>query len=67
MDAIFKRILLNIGGTYAFFIYIKAWVENLNIKNCTKNLVVIMPSYFYKATKNKTWKCSVEKSISVTS
>ena len=54
MDAIFKRILLNIGGSYAFFISIKAWVENLNIKNCTKKLVVIMPSYFYKATKNKT-------------
>ena len=28
-----------------YFISIRAWVENLNIKNCIKNLMVIMPSY----------------------
>ena len=36
-----------------YFIYIRAWVENLHIKNCIKNLMVIMPSYFYQDIKDK--------------
>ena len=36
-----------------YFISIRAWVENLNITNCIKNLMVIMPSYFNKNVKDK--------------
>ena len=37
-----------------YFISIIAGVENLLIKNCNKNLMIIMPSYFYKEIKDKT-------------
>ena len=50
-----------------YFISIRAWVENLDIKNCIKNLMIVMPSYFYKAIKDKTWKTVVKKAILVTS
>ena len=36
-----------------YFISIKAWVANLQIKDCIKNLMFIMPSYFYKDIKDK--------------
>ena len=36
------------------FISIRAWVENLHIKNCIEDLMVVMPSYFYKDNKYKT-------------
>ena len=29
-------------------------LENLHIKDCIKNLMVVMPSYFYKDIKYKT-------------
>ena len=35
------------------FISIRAWVENLNIKNCIKNLMIVMPEYNYKENKYK--------------
>ena len=31
----------------------RTWVENLHIKNCAKNLMVVMPSYFCKDNKYK--------------
>ena len=34
-----------------YFISTRAWVENLHIKNCIKNLMVVMPSYFYEENK----------------
>ena len=37
-----------------YFISTRAWVENLHIKNCIKNLMGIMLSYFYKVIKYKT-------------
>ena len=37
-----------------YFISIRAWAENAHIKNRIKNLMVIMPSYFYKNNKVKT-------------
>ena len=36
-----------------YFISIRAWVENVHIKNCFKNLTVLMPSYFYTDIKDK--------------
>ena len=44
-----------------YFISIRAWVENLHVKNCIKNLMVVMPSYFYKDYKYKIWKSPVKK------
>ena len=35
------------------FISIRAWVDNLYIKNCIENLTVVMLSYFYKDNKYK--------------
>ena len=46
-----------------YFIPIKAWVENLHTKNCVKNLMVIMPSYFRRAIKDKTWKSFGEEGL----
>ena len=37
-----------------YFVSTRAEVENLHIKNYIKNLMFIMPSYFYKATKDDT-------------
>ena len=37
-----------------YFTSIRVWVENLHIKNYIKNLMVIMPSYFYKDIKDMT-------------
>ena len=37
-----------------YFISVRAWVENLHIKNCIKNLMVVMSSYFYKENKYNT-------------
>ena len=37
-----------------YFISIRAWVENVHIKNCIKNLMVIISSYFYTDIKDKT-------------
>lgn len=45
------------------FTSIRGWLETLQIKNCIKNLTVIMPSYFYKDSKDKAWKPSVKKTI----
>ena len=50
-----------------YFMSVRAWVDNLHIKNRIKNLMVIMPSYFYKDIEDKTWKYSVRKAILVTS
>ena len=49
-----------------YFISFRGWVENLHIQNCIKNLMVMMPSSFYKTIKDKTWKSSVKKAILVT-
>ena len=56
-----KRCFRNNG------VSIRAWVENLHIKNCVKNLMVAVPSYIYKDTEDRTWKPSVKKAILVTS
>ena len=37
-----------------YFISTRGWVENFHIKNCIKNLMVIIPSYFYEDMKDKT-------------
>ena len=37
-----------------YFISTRDWVEKLHIKNCSKNLMVVMSSYFYKDNKYKT-------------
>ena len=37
-----------------YFISIKAEVENLHIKKCIKNLIIVMTSYFYKDNEYKT-------------
>ena len=37
-----------------YSISIRAWLENLDIKNCVKNLMVVMPTYFYKGNKYET-------------
>ena len=50
-----------------YFISIRTWVESLNIKNCIKNLMVKMPSYFKKNVKDKNRKSSVRNTILVTS
>ena len=49
-----------------YFISVRAWVENLHIKNCIKNLMVVILSYFYKESKYETWKSSSKKVILVT-
>ena len=36
------------------FISTRAWVEKLHIKNCVKNLMVVILSYFYMDNKYKT-------------
>ena len=58
---------LSVSSILLYFISIKAWTENLHIKNCIKNLMVVMPSYFYKDNKYRTWISSVKKAILVTS
>ena len=58
---------LRVSSILFYFISIRDWVENLHIKTCIKNLMVVMPSYFYKDNKYKTWKSSVKKAILVTS
>ena len=45
---------LRISLILLYFVSTGAWVENLHIKNCIKNLLVVMPSYFYKGKKYKT-------------
>ena len=45
---------LRVSSVLLYFISIRAWVENLHISNCIKNLMVVMPSYFYKDSKYKT-------------
>ena len=42
----FSSILLD-------FISVRAWEENLYIKNCIKNLMVVMPSYFTRAISKR--------------
>ena len=37
-----------------YFISTRAWIENLDVKTCIKNLMVIMPNYFYKDINDKT-------------
>ena len=32
----------------------RTWVQNLLVKNCVKNLMVVTPSYFYKDNKIST-------------
>ena len=44
------RVSLNL----LYFISTRAWVENLHINNFIKNLMVVMPSYFYKDNRYKT-------------
>ena len=48
-----KGVLKILEELMLYFISIKAWVANLQIKDCIKNLMVIMPSYFYKDIKDK--------------
>ena len=51
----FKKGIFEILDEFMlYFISIIAWVENIHIKNCNKNLMIIMPSYFYKEIKVKT-------------
>ena len=45
---------LRVSSILFYFISIRAWVKNLRIKNCIKNLMVVMSSYFYKENKHKT-------------
>ena len=45
---------LRVSLILLYFTSIRAWVENLRIKNCIKNLMVVMPSYFYKDNMYKT-------------
>ena len=45
---------LRVSLILLYFISSRAWVENLHIKNCIKDLMVVMPSYFYKDNKYKT-------------
>ena len=45
---------LSVSLILLYFISTRAWVENLHIKNCIKNLMVVMPSYFYMDNKYKT-------------
>ena len=55
-----NTIVLKIGAleileqVMLYFTSIRVWVENLHIKNYIKNLMVIMPSYFYKDIKDMT-------------
>ena len=42
---------LRVSLILLYFISTRAWVENLHIKNCIKNLMVVMPSYFYEENK----------------
>ena len=42
---------LRVSSISFHFISIRVWVENLYIKNCIKNLMVVMPSYFYEENK----------------
>ena len=37
---------LSVSLILLYFISTRAWVENLHIKNCIKNLMIVMPSYF---------------------
>ena len=37
---------LRVSLILLYFISTRAWVENLHIKNCIKNLMIVMPSYF---------------------
>ena len=48
-----------------YLISIKAWVENLHIKNGIKYFMITMPSYFYKDIEGKTWNSWVKKIILV--
>ena len=45
---------LRVSLILLYFISSRAWVEILHIKNCIKDLMVVMPSYFYKDNKYKT-------------
>ena len=44
---------LRVSLILLYFICTKAWVEN-HIKNCIKNLMIVIPSYFYKDNNYKT-------------
>ena len=57
---------LSVSSVLLYFISIRSWEENLQVKNCVENLMVLMPSYFYKNNKYKTWKSFVKKAILVT-
>ena len=47
------RDLIDVGLHFSLlcFISVRAWVEKLLLKNCIKNLIVVMPSYFYENNK----------------
>ena len=47
------RDLIDFGLHFSLlcFISVRAWVEKLLLKNCIKNLIVVMPSYFYENNK----------------
>ena len=51
---------------FYFILPIRAWVGSFRIKKSIQDLMVIMPSYFYKDKKAKTWKSSVNKAIFLT-
>ena len=42
---------LRVSSISFHFKSIRVLVENLHIKNCIKNLMVVMPSYFYEENK----------------
>ena len=48
-----------VASVLFYFISILTWVENLHIKNCIKNFMVLMPSFFtriIRARLEKTYK-----------
>ena len=45
---------LKVSLILLYFIYTRAWVENLHINNCIKNLMVVILSYFSKDNRYST-------------
>ena len=44
---------LSVSSILVYFMSVRAWVENLHVKNCIKNFMVVMPSYFNNDNKYK--------------
>ena len=45
---------LRVSLILLYVISTRAWVEKLHLKNCIKNLMVVIPSYFYYDNNYKT-------------